>query len=759
MESIINSFLDMVCLYPDNVAVKDRYGSYSYRELDIISNKIANFIIEECNNQGIDVEANINEGKQGERIGIILPRKKIFLAAFLGIMKAGCCIVNINPDFPSERKNYMINDANCRCIISSCDIDKTGIDGKIFNVEDFINLDDKYAKPINLSKLENEGIILYTSGSTGVPKGVIHKNKFMTTMLLDYWQDHYKFTKDDNAACMSGFSFTVSLFELLNPIARGSNLYILDEEERLDFAEIYNVIKKHNITFIFMPPKVIKHFSKTYNDLPLKFVGSGGEKLQNISKTDYFVVENYGSSEAGPILENLLTEDDSPQLLGKPVDFYNAYLIDEDGNEITESGIVGELCITGEFLSMGYLNLPEQTAEKFVDCPFEKDTIMFKTGDLMEWNDDGLLLYHGRNDFMVKFNGMRVELAEIELAVLEDENILEAVCVLKNINGEENLICYFSCDASIDDEETYILSIKNRISQKLASYMVPSIFVKLDALPRNVNGKISHGDLPEVDVSLHKKEFIKPSSEFEILVADAFSKVLNIDADEISINDDFVALGGNSLSAMKLQLTLKENVDVSLSSNELMELSTPLNISKYIKSNLNNNVANSELEYSFDEICPLSESQLNVYLDEMVNEMGTGYNNAFRIEFENKYSVDEIKNALIKLFDTYPILKARVVDNSNNLSGCIFDADVKIGEGSLDDIESFVRPFELNKSLSRYLIVVDDESVTLCMDIHHLIFDGTSLNILVDKLFSILNGGDVDFVDNGILRQISLKKI
>ena len=758
MESIIESFSDMVQLYPKKVAVKDKHGALTYQELDEISNEIANFIIKECNNQGFDIEANINAGKQGERIGILLPRKKIFVAVFLGIMKSGCCIVNINPDFPTERKNFIRDDSDCRCIISSRDIDKTGVDGKVFNVEDIIKHDENFIKPINLSKNENEGIILYTSGSTGVSKGVVHKSQSMLTMVLDYWQDYYKFTKDDNVAGMAGFSFTVVLCELLTTIIRGSTIYILDEEERMDFSQIYNIIKKHNITFMVMPPKVLKYFSKTYHDLPLKCVASGGEKVEKIEKTDYMVLENYGCSETGSIIVKLLTENDAPNLLGKPVDFYNAYLIDDDGNEIKECGIVGELCVTGKFLSLGYLNLPEQTAEKFVQCPFEEDSIMCKTGDLMEWDEDGNLLYHGRNDFMVNFNGMRVELAEIELAVLEDENIIESVCVLKNVNGEDNIVCYFSCENPVDDEEAYISSIKERIRQKLADYMIPSIFMKLDALPRNINGKISRSDLPEVDVSLHKKEFIKPSSEFEILVAGSFSEVLGIDVDEISVNDDFVSLGGNSLSAMKLLLSLKEKVDVHISSNELIELSTPLNISNYIKSNLDSGSSNVELEYSFDEICPLSESQLNVFLDEMVHDMGTGYNNPFKIDVNLNLSVDQIKDALNKLLDMYPILKARIIINSDSLPDCIFDANPEIKEGTPDDIKSFVRPFELDKSLSRYLIVSDGNSISLYMDIHHLIFDGTSLGIMLYKLSSILNNGDVDFVDNGILRQISFER-
>lgn len=311
----------------------------------------------------------------------------------------------------------------------------------------------------------------------------------------------------------------------------------------------------------------------------------------------------------------------------------------------------------------------------------------------------------------------------------------------------DTLTAYYTTSDNLDIGE-----VKDALNKDLPYYMVPSLFIELDKIPLNINGKLDKSSLK----AAINQEDIDIADDVLSGVVDAFKEVLNLDF--VLIDDDFVALGGNSLSAMKLQLLLKEKLDVTLSSNELMGLSTPKEISDYIKFNLDVHSTVDEDKYTFDEPCPLSESQLNVYLDESVNNMGTAYNNSFKIEFTDKYSVDEIKDALIKLFDVFPVLKARVLNKEEGLFFA-FDAKPEVVEGSLNDINTFVKQFELDKYLSRFLIVDDDGSIVLCADFHHLIFDGTSLNILLKKLSSILNNENVDHVDKGVLRQIAFEEI
>ena len=282
--------------------------------------------------------------------------------------------------------------------------------------------------------------------------------------------------------------------------------------------------------------------------------------------------------------------------------------------------------------------------------------------------------------------------------------------------------------------------------------MIPSLFIELDKIPLNINGKIDKVALKKTS---RDNDDVEINDKILKNVVDGYCEVLNLD--HVYIDDDFVALGGNSLSTMNLQRVLKDKLNVSLASNEILELSTPFNISNHIKFNLNA-MKSVEVNYTFEDICPLSKAQLNVYLDESVKSMGTAYNLPFKIKFiKNQYTIDEIKTAIYKLLDIHPILSARVINNKGVLS-LVFDAKPQIIVGTINDIDSFVKPFELDDSLSRFLIVENEESIFLYVDCHHLILDGSSINVLLNNLLEILQGGEIASVDNGVLRQISFEE-
>ena len=236
------------------------------------------------------------------------------------------------------------------------------------------------------------------------------------------------------------------------------------------------------------------------------------------------------------------------------------------------------------------------------------------------------------------------------------------------------------------------------------------------------------------------------------IVLNAFKDVLSNDS--VLLDDNLVEFGGTSLSAMNLQRILKDELGVSLSSSEIIDLASPANIANHIKYNLSA-YSSLDINYTFEDKCPLSESQLNVYLDEKVKDIGTAYNNPFKIQFKKKYSFYDVENAVKKLWKSYPVLSARIMEDKGSVS-FNFDAEPVISCGLSSDIDNFVKDFDLNKSLVRFLFV-EDESL-LCMDFHHLIFDGTSLNIILDSLLDNLNDDTVDFVDDGFLRQISMEE-
>lgn len=746
MESIINSFSNAVRMYPNKCGVRDKNGIYSYHMLDVHSNKIANFIIEECNNQGINIESNINKGKNGERIGIVMPRAKEFIVVLLGVIKAGCCITIINPSFPSERKNHIVNDAQCRFVISTSKLDTSDIEGEIFNFEDILE-DNFSSKPIDLSKPDNEGIILYTSGTTGLSKGVVHPNKFIVSTVMDYWQDHYKFSSDDNSLCMAEFSFTVVLCELFTPIMRGGTIYILNEEERLNLSTIHDLIIKYSITCMFMPVKVLKYVADNFDDLNIKCIWSGGEKLPNIKKRDFMVIEIFGCSEAGFMISHLVSGDESPKIAGKPGPYWDAILIDENENPISEKSIIGELCIISEFLALRYLNLPKETNEKFIKCPFKKDSRMYKTGDLMSWTDDGFLKYHGRNDNMIKLNGMRVELSEVEFAVLEVENVSDAVCVVRNINGGENLVCFYSNETKVDDEKTFISQIEDIISKKLPEYMVPSFFVHLEKLPRNINGKINRKELPEVNIEKNEVEFEKARTELESLLVKGFSKILKINEENISINDNFYELGGNSVLTMELldYLGVPEISSMDIFKGQSIKKIVKLVESKDLKNKEIFVAKENEEMMKFHSITPF---QSRLISDQFCELNSTVWNIPFMFSLGTNIDAERFKSAVQKTINNHPALSVTFNINSkgeikqhyveNLLPEVIIE---EVSEEELQTImPDLIIPFNIfGGPLSRFRIFKTESNLYFFIDVHHLLIDGTSSNIIYRDIVSAYN--------------------
>lgn len=774
MKTIIESFMESVERFPDKIAIIDKEGSYSYNDLNKISAEVANFILDYAKKQGIDIEKNIASGGNGERIAAMFPRKKIFLPVLLGILKAGCCFINIDPGFPLARKNHIIKDSECMLIITSSDMDTSGIEGEVLNIEDILNSPNAIAKDINLSKIDNEGVILYTSGSTGVSKGVLHTQRFFNRCLMSEWQDIYEFSSEDRTACMAGFSFTVVFCDLLTPMVHGASVYMIDETERLNLSKIYEIIQEKNITSMFMPPKVMTYIAKTYDDLKINCIWTGGEKLYGITERDYVIIENYGCSEAPFVTYQEVKKNNDPKLLGKPIGFWNAVLIDENGNLLNDPGKVGELCLIGDSLALEYLNIPEQTEDKFIDNPkeflselvkddnslnpdelFYDDSIrMFKTGDLMAWTEEGLLTFHGRNDYMVKLNGYRVELGEVERVLLQNEDISETVCVLRNINGGDNLCCFYVLESPVDDEEEFISDLKEEISQKLAEYMIPSIFRRLDEIPRNINGKIDRNALPEIDVSMHKEEFEKPISELEFVLCEGFANVLNLDVHEIGVNDNFYDLGGNSILTMELL----DYLNVSeLSAMEIFKGQTVKKIAEMIisKGQINKEDLHDAEIKEMNKDHGLTPFQSRLIMDQYCDFNSTVWNIPTMFSLGD-IDADKLKCAVQTVIDNHPSLSVsfKKGDDGEILQyyheGILDDVAIEeIDENALKEIiPNLVDTFDIfGGPLARFKIFKTEQSTYLFIDIHHLIIDGTSSNILLNEITAIYNGEEIEFND------------
>ena len=728
------AFREHALANPDAVAVDDGVNQISYVELEKSSNSIAN-----------DLYENHNVGP-GSRVALMLHRDYHFPELVLALNKIGAAYIPIDLSFPVNRIEHMLNISEAKHFITTKAIaESLDLNANIIPIED-LNCNNDADVEI-LSKSEDLFAILFTSGTTGIPKGVMFHNKQFPWFGAAF-TDIFNFSYGDVVGSYFSFSFVASLLIFLS-LYLGGAVRLFNENEQKNSLLLIKTLKETHMNSLILPPSVgIPIFEN--EDLNLDYLILAGAKLNELSKKDRHtkLVNFYGTTEvifAISKIYDLKDIEDDRVPIGRPVANTWNYILDENGNQMP-IGVPGEICISSEGITQGYYNYSQSTSKVYMDNPFcdsEINKRMYCTGDIGFYNFDGEIEIIGREDDQLSVRGFRVESKEVLSIIRSFKEISDIYLDV----DYDNLIAYY---ATVDDLD--INEVKDALKNELPYYMVPSFFIELEKIPLNINGKIDKSSLRVVT----NNENTEITDEVIFCVVDAFKEVLNQDV--VLIDDDFVSLGGNSLSAMKLQLLLKEKLDVSLSSNELIDLSTPQDIANHIKFNLNVRSTVDEDKYSFDELCPLPESQLNVYLDESVNDMGTAYNNSFKIDFKENYSAGEIRDALIKLFEAFPILKARVLNDDGVLSFA-FDAEPEIIDGSLNDMQSFVKPFEFDKYLSRFLVVDDGATVILCADFHHLIFDGTSLNILLNKLFSILNGEDIDFVDKGPLRQIAFEEI
>ena len=727
------AFREYAIDHPDAMAIDDGVNQVTYGELERSSNSIANDLKE---NYGIGLSS---------RVALLLPRTYHFPELTLALNKIGATFIPLDLFYPPKRIEYMLKISQAECIITTRQIAKSqGLENKAICIED-LNADDDVEVDI-VTRIDDLFSIIFTSGTTGLPKGVMVSNRQVPTVGTAF-KEIFNYSAGDTIGNYLSFTFAAS-FVIYAALYFGGCCRIFNEKEQRDSLVLVRELTTKHMNSLVLPPMVgVPIFEKV--DMQLDYLVLGGAKLNELSRRERRtkVVNYYGTTE---ILCAVAKVYDLKHLkgnnvpIGRPTANSWIYILDDDANQMP-IGVPGEICVAHDYMSPGYINNPELTAEVFVENPYctcEDNKRIYRTGDIGFYNFDGEIEIIGREDDQLSVGGFRIESNEIM-------GIMMSFPAVSNIflDGDNDILtAYYTTegDVNIDD-------VKMALKNELPYYMIPSLFVEVEEIPLNLNGKVNKEALKEM-LKVHSD--INIEDEVLSVVLDAFKEVLG--TDNVLIDSDFVELGGNSLSAMNLQMLLKERLDVNLHSNEIIELSTPSDIANHIKYNLDIH-SSIDVNYTFDELCPLSESQLNVYLDETVNDMGTGYNNPFKLELNNNHSVEDIKNAIGKLFEVYPVLSARVVDDNGILSFS-FDAMPEIQVGLAKDMESFVRPFGLDKSLSRFLIVEESDSTVICGDFHHLILDGTSLSIMLNQLTGILEDGEVDFVDDGVLRQISFEE-
>lgn len=579
---------------PEAVAVIYGEASLSYRELNERANRLAHYLI----GLGIGPE---------KVVGICLARSFEMLVALLATLKAGAAYLPLDPDHPTNRLVFVLQDAQPACVLTT-----THLGQRLLTPDQFPHLyldtsetgsrlaDQLETNPTDAERvlpltLRHPAYIIYTSGSTGQPKGVLIEHLSLTNF-LSWLQLAYPVGKEDAYLLRTNYTFDVSIIELFGWFAGQGKVVILPPGEQRNPSAIADLIDRHGVSHINFTPSALGSFLEIHAEglgarlKSLKHLMIGGEefpphltqKLQIISESTG--VENvYGPTEATVyVLQYSLSGRDYKELIpvGRPIFNTQAYVLDANLN-LLPVGVPGELYIAGTGLARGYTNRPDLTAQRFIPNPFSSPgTRMYRTGDLARWRVDGNLEYLGRVDHQVKVRGYRIELGEIEAALAALPEVLQAVVTAREDGRGKQLVAYVVPVAGATPDAA---ALRQELREWLPEYMVPSALVLLDTLPLMPSGKLDRKALPAPVVGTARhQEITAPHSSMERLVAKIWQRVLAVE--QIDIHENFFDLGGHSLLAISVQAELRNSVSSQVSIVDLFRYTTVSSLAAYLDS-------------------------------------------------------------------------------------------------------------------------------------------------------------------------------
>ncbi len=576
---------------PSNTAVVFEGHKLTYQELDQQANQLANYLKE----KGIE---------PGKTIGICLERSHKMLIAVLGVLKAGCTYLPLDPAYPVERIHYMLEDSQTSIVLT----ESSTSEQIQVNTAKMVCIDTEWENVIRCSDANPEvqikpgqlAYIIYTSGSTGKPKGVQVPHQSVINLLSSMVEKPGISEKDTLLAVIT-LSFDMSVYELFLPLIVGARIIIASHETASDGIQLAKLLDQSDVTILQATPitwqMMIEAGWKATKKLK---VLCGGEPfppdlVHQLVEQAAEVWNMYGPTETTVYsIIHPFSDPKDPVLIGHPIANTKIYILDQYQQQVP-IGIPGEIYIGGDGVVTGYLNRPDLTEERFLRDPFSDDphSRMYRTGDLARYLPDGSIKYHQRTDTQVKIRGFRIELGEIETALTEHDLIQQAVVsVREDVPGDKTLAAYIipketdnSADHSAPEEmNTNLISqLRDYLKVKLPDYMVPTHYMILPKLPLTQNGKVDRKALPAPDRKQIEKleQYIPPRTATETQVAAIWSEVLRLD--KISINHNFFELGGHSLLAIQIIIQLREKFDIELSLASLFETPTVESLAERIE--------------------------------------------------------------------------------------------------------------------------------------------------------------------------------
>ncbi len=758
-------FEEQVALRPEAVAVIDGAAHVTYGQLQQRATRLAHWL----RRQGVGAES---------RVGVCLERGVDLLVSLLGILKVGGAYVPLDPQAPPERLAFLVQDAGVRLVLTH-DIHRPQLGGFPPGIVRALDQEWKQIVQETDSGLPPMGhslglaYIMYTSGSTGQPKGTLisHRSVVRLVKATNYAQ----LDSSQRFLQLAPMAFDASTFEVWGCLLNGGRLVIVPSGPP-DLGAIGRQLEEEGITTVWLTAGLFHQLveSEVASLSHVKQVLAGGDVLLPEAVTTLLaypgagrVINGYGPTEnttftccqglsAGTALARTVP-------IGQPISNTQVYVVDP-WLQLVPRGVIGELLVGGDGLAWGYLNQPGLTAEKFVPHPFARTPggRVYRTGDQVRWNRQGALEFQGRRDGQVKVRGHRIEVGEIEVTLREHAAVQDAVVLCREDQpGEKELVAYV-----VTTEEDDIPILRAHLKQRLPGYMMPSVVIRLEGLPLTANGKVDKRALPKPGEAdrLQGTTYVAPRTEIERRMAAIWQEVLK--REQVGVQDNFFEIGGHSLLATKVVSRLQQAFPHEVSLQHFFEHPTVAGLAEFMGlTQAQARVGDLPPLKSIDRSgpLPLSFSQQRLWLLDQLESDSTAYSMPFSFRIRGKLRVKELENSLHVLTNRHEALRTRfLIKDGEPYQVITPDFHVTLTVIDRPDVpeverdqhcrtlgaEEWARPFDLMQGplirVTLYRFAPEDHLLFLTM--HHIISDGWSTDIFFRELSSVYR----TFVDGGV---------
>lgn len=750
---------------PDALALEFGEQKLTYSELNQRANQISRLILESYPIQEHGVLP------AGTLIAIVMDRSADVIPSMLGVMKAGAAFLPVDPQYPEERIQFILEDAKAKMIITHSKlapwlkpwVSQIGVEAHSLICVDecFSNLNGSI-KNLNIRVEQNDlAYVIYTSGSTGNPKGTLIEHAGLVT-LIPYLIEKFGMTPDSRVMQFASISFDASVYEWIGTLTIGGTLVVLSNEELPPYADISDILEEKNIHIAMLTPSVLRTMKQ--RDLPqLRTIVSGGEPCTP-DIVDYWgegrlFVNAYGPTEVTVICSASPCKPGEEITIGKPVYNKRLFVLNPFGNPVPV-GVPGELWVGGVGLARGYLNREELTKERFVN----KEIVMgseqspqserlYKTGDIVKWTSGGELVFIGRSDDQVKIRGYRIELGEIEHRLHLHPDIGQCVVRAWKDGSYQKLVAYYTAEKKLKEAD-----LAQYLNSVLPTYMVPSYFFHLDEFPLNPNGKVDRKALPDPNVTL-----FLPSEEVAEAGKDCFEKKLLLiwrqilKRVDIGVNDHFYAVGGDSILAIQT-VSMARDHGIIVTPRQVAEHPTVKDLATVVA------WADSEkkddraidltgefgltpiqhwfFEQQFEEPHYFNQSQLFLLRDLDPEKLEAAVNQLIRLHPELSMEIITGKHAYSQRYrtDTAVRLAVHTIQQTDRPEPEI---------SSICDTWNRQLNYETGNMICAGVIQGhSDGKARLFITIHHLVIDGVSWRILLQELYQLYQGAELSPVSN-----------